>query len=94
MAMGNFVKQVRPKYTGNKKYLVIGGTVRSVNDGQYHYVNPPTLAELYGVNIEECIFVYDRINLIGMDASNLIVLRPDPTGRYTLPTKKGTDRLW
>lgn len=31
------------------------GEVRSSSDGQWHYIDAPTLARLYGANLADCI---------------------------------------
>lgn len=40
-----------------KKYAVCPGWIRSVNDGQLHYINFGALTWLYGVRPDECIHV-------------------------------------
>ena len=64
-----------------KKYLVIGGTVRSKNDGQLHYIGPHTLAALYRVRRSQCFLIRDDEKMDGVP-DGLIVLRPREDGDY------------
>lgn len=43
-----------------KKYAVVPGWVRSVNDGQRHWIGFGALTWLYGVNPAECVEVKDK----------------------------------
>ena len=65
-----------------RKYLVIPGNVISQNDGQKHRIGPFRLITLYGVLNEECVIGSEK----DAQAWKGIVLRPDPTGRYLIPT--------
>ena len=69
---------------GKKKYLVYGGWVTSINDGDSHYVSAKQVADLYGVPYNMCKFVdnNDRIRLSSVD--DYIVLRPRYDGIYIL----------
>jgi hypothetical protein len=40
-----------------KKYVLVGGLVRSKTDGQIHYVSAHRLARLYMLDKRECYFV-------------------------------------
>lgn len=62
-----------------KKYLVIGGTVESV-DGDIHFVSAEKLIRLYGLEPKECVKCDGYIPR-GVDNA-LIVVRPDYQGRY------------
>lgn len=75
-----------------KKYLVIGGYVRSKNDGQKHYIPAHRLVDLYNVSPSECILTdskdMDRA-LCGIhpnDRSKLIRLFPRYDGDYRITT--------
>lgn len=72
-----------------KKYLCVGGLVTSQNDGQLHHVTGKRLVELYGLRWDECYTAFgnDRVDVWLRDKPGLIVLRPDPTGRYELPAE-------
>lgn len=59
-----------------KKYLVIGGEIASVNDGDIHYVGALRLCSLYGVSPVECILVEEGDPLLGICPENYIVLHP------------------
>lgn len=39
----------------NIKYILHPAQVRSMSDGQYHFITANRLAELYGVNRNECV---------------------------------------
>ena len=71
-----------------KKYLVIGGGVKSKNDGDIHYINAQRLCELYGVNPQECVLVEENStqHMRGYDfqKQTMIVLRPRFDGNYGL----------
>lgn len=76
-----------------KKYLVIGGDVRSKNDGQTHYISPRILCDLYKVNPRECHLVRDvedTPRLAGLDWSRFTLLQPREDGDYTLPKERIT----
>lgn len=69
-----------------KKYALYPGSVRSINDGQVHYINGMQLARLYGVALDECVVVLpDRSS---RDLLNLIPLGPKANGDYRLPNAK------
>jgi hypothetical protein len=71
--------------------VVYPGYVRSVYDGQQHYIGARTLMRLYGVNPAECV-VWDRERpetFLGRDVSGLIPLYPQRYWRnYKLPEEK------
>lgn len=71
-----------------KKYVAIGGHVRSKNDRQLHYVSATRLPQLYRVDPRECIILSDRtMNLPNFDwddYSHLIKLTPDIRGEYDI----------
>lgn len=74
------------------KYAVYPDMVRSVIDGQEHFIPSRILMHLYGVKEEECLVIsrsapereYEertaRAKKLG-----LIPLRPKHSGNYTLP---------
>lgn len=60
-----------------KKYVVFGGHVISKNDGQWHKLSAFKVAELYGVNPSECVFINDNDrDLKFRDISDLVQLYP------------------
>jgi len=69
-----------------KRYICIGGFVESKTDGDWHYISPHKLSELYKVNPELCYFAKDNDDplLFGLDIDNLIELRPRDYGDYNL----------
>ncbi len=66
-----------------KKYLLCPGYVRSKEDGQLHWIDVPTLAELYGVSMIECMTLPETQ---GRRVTDLIPLQPRATGDYSLPS--------
>lgn len=68
-----------------KRYLVIGGSLRSPHDGQFRHVDPRTLARLYRVDPRDCLFAsgWDDQRLAAIRAKDYIVLRPRFDGDYT-----------
>lgn len=73
------------------KYALYPGSVRSKTDGDLHYVGPSTLAHLYGVDLRDCMVVYEHEldkpwNRGQRDrATALPALRPRWDGNYALP---------
>lgn len=61
-----------------KKYLCIGGHIRSDNDGDIHYISPKKLPILYQVNPQECYFARGSEDPIlkFLNCEELIILRP------------------
>lgn len=71
------------------KYLVIPGIVRSINDGDIHFIGYNTLIRLYGVNPKECIpgsylDIHKWQNDYLIKKHGLIVLGPRSDGDYRL----------
>ena len=68
-----------------KKYIVIGGEVRSATDGDWHYVNAGRLCELYKLNPNECYLAEDNRpeSYTGL-RTDLPILRPRSNGNYTI----------
>lgn len=68
-----------------KRYVLVGGVVYG-SDRDRHYVGPRRLAELYRLPLGECVLAADdedaRWKLLGVHLSEVVVLGPDPTGRY------------
>jgi len=68
------------------RYVLCPGYVQSNNDGQWHFITAPRLAELYGVDLKEC-FIYDRYDKsqLGFRAKKGdLLLRPRRDGKYVL----------
>jgi len=66
-----------------KKYLVCPGYVRSITDGQQHYISYGKLIKLYDVNPEEC--TRDNYNMgFGTIKNSLTRLEPLESGYYKL----------
>lgn len=80
-----------------KKYIMEGGYVISINDGQRHYVSGYRLSTLYGVDARQC-YVLDQETLVmpnyfhGMNL-DLPVLRPRVNGRYVLISREPDGRM-
>jgi hypothetical protein len=70
-----------------KKYIVVGGMVRSRNDGEDHFVSAPRLCELYQVKREECYFVSEGDLRFLRDEllEGMTILRPREDGKYIAP---------
>jgi hypothetical protein len=74
----------------SKRYIVIGGYVRSRNDGDVHYIEAVELVSLYGVNPAECILVdrgeeVRKLAGIEHDPNRWVRLYPREDGKYVLP---------
>lgn len=73
------------------RFALYPGSVRSKTDGQHHYIQPHRLATLYGVDLCDCVVVYehelDEPWNRGMRerVAKLPALRPRFDGNYTLP---------
>lgn len=70
-----------------KKFVCVGGYIRSRHDKQLHYVDAHNVMMLYRLNPFECVLVdgLDSGHLRShRDEQPLIHLHPDPTGRYDL----------
>ncbi len=70
-----------------EKYLVCPGEVKSLSDGDIHYISSQQLIELYRVNPLECKIVTSPDSARGIILEDFIVLRPNTAGDYSLPTK-------
>lgn len=68
------------------KYVVIPGRVISQSDGQFHYIDAPTLIRLYNVDPNKCVVKYKDERDLGKDFKGLIPLRPRRDGKYEIPT--------
>lgn len=69
------------------KYLVCPNHVRSAYDGQRHYIGYCDLIRLYGVDWRECIInSEENFRLYRDRIDDLIRLRPQYDGNYTVPT--------
>ena len=68
------------------KYIVYGGVVKSINDGELHSVSPQRLIELYKLNPKDCKIVRSEKDLLGFDFGiyNPIVIKPRSDGNYNL----------
>jgi len=80
-----------------KKYLVCPGWIRSVTDGDWHYVGVENLIKLYGVKKEECVIPItgdsETIRKMAKN-SNLTRLVPRPRGDYpTIPNRRSTSLI-
>lgn len=85
-----------PVNTKGQKYIVHGGFVRSVSDGQLRYVEARSVMLLYGLAPYQCILVNDEhdervIRMMQYDPryATYIHLYPDRFGHYILPTSQG-----
>lgn len=65
-----------------KKYILYPGNVKSSSDGDWHYVSTIDLANLYGVNINECIVALCPKDTCGLHGNDFIHLFPRSDGNY------------
>jgi len=67
-----------------KKYICIGGYIRSMSDHDIHYVHSYNLPALYKVNSRECIFAESdqSYKLLGLALEDFKILRPLSSGNY------------
>jgi hypothetical protein len=75
------------------RYLLCPGTVRSITDGQSHYISSDALARLYNVSPAECVIrpglrPYGYPLLGWGDGPGLIELHPQRSGWYELPDER------
>lgn len=69
-----------------KKYILMGGNIRSKNDGQIHFISANKLCELYGLNQDECFFCDERFPATyrGIRSEDLTILYPNYEGDYSV----------
>lgn len=67
----------------NKKYLVFSGAVVSHSDGDRHWIPSHKVAQLYGLNPEECVFANAKYPEEYLGYRDLIELHPRSDGNYT-----------
>jgi len=66
-----------------KKYIVFPGEVKSIFDGEIHYISGHQLIRLYKLNPKEVIIANeDRSNLVGINRKEFIKLYPRRNGNY------------
>jgi len=63
------------------RYIAIGGVV----DGRY--VSPQSVQKSYGVSRVFCDYARDIAAIRGGVPKGTIILPPDPTGEYKIPTE-------
>ena len=64
-----------------KKYLLMPGIIKSVNDGDHHFITRLQLLGLYGVHERECI-IYEPGKIHPNVYAKLIKLYPREDGKY------------
>ena len=67
------------------KYIVVPGYIRSINDGDKHFITGEQLIRLYKVNPKECVIVSPGKEWGKFREADQIILEPDYTGRYEVP---------
>ena len=67
-----------------KKYICYGGWIKSIYDGDFHFITSRRVAELYKVNYKECIFVDNEDQGRGLSLKDKIELYPSTDGNYSL----------
>lgn len=70
-----------------KKYVLMGGYVKSRHDRDIHFISATKLRNLYGVKRDECYYCdeTDR-STFPKDVDSFIILRPKYDGNYQLPS--------
>lgn len=63
------------------KYLLMPGTIKSVNDGDHHFINASALVLLHGVRMNQCT-AYHPGRTRPIDYARLIKLYPREDGKY------------
>lgn len=80
------------KSIADPRYILCPGDVISDTDGDIHFISAVRLVKLYRLPREATVVYVSRTGHypIGFvpDPERDVVLRPDPTGRYTLPEPK------
>jgi hypothetical protein len=68
------------------KYALYPGKVRSINDGDWHFISSIELARLYKVKMSECITVdlRSKASFMGLNIGHLKSLHPRSDGKYPL----------
>ena len=67
-----------------RKYVLVGGYVKSINDGDIHFVDSNRLRKLYRLRPEQCMSSYTEDDL-RVNGGKLTFLYPDHLGEYKLP---------
>lgn len=70
------------------RYRLHPGTITREADGEAHYIDAPSLAHLYGVDMQECVVAlppraFDRASWRRDPHEDLIQLRPRADGDYS-----------
>ena len=68
-----------------KKFILVGGLIRSKNDNQYNYVKASSLLILYGLKLNDCILTNDdnyKRDVRGLNLDEFIILYPLYKGNY------------
>jgi len=67
-----------------KKYLVVGGTIKSISDGDVHYISPAQLMHLYQVPRDLCVCVsnWTEKESLTYRGTKLEILHPLSSGNY------------
>ena len=80
------------------KYICYCGRVKSVNDGEIHYITAHSLPHLYKINPGDCIFIEQNTTVEkeikkfkNVKLDNLIRLNPDDTGNYDIEAVHKSD---
>ena len=71
----------------NNKFIVHGGRIKSLNDGEIHYIRSCDVMKLYGVRQSECLLLAEHNDRSGISLGYDIMgihLYPDATGNYNL----------
>lgn len=67
------------------KYFVYPGEVKSISDGDIHYISGEQLIRLYDVNPSECKIILKPEDERGYDLTSVLCLYPRQDGNYINP---------
>ena len=70
-----------------RKYVLVGGYVKSINDSDIHYVSSDKLMELYKIRPEQRLSSYTEEDL-RVNGGKLTFLYPDHLGKYEIPKEE------
>lgn len=64
------------------KYVLHPGYVKSISDGDVHYISAQKLAALYGVDFKKCIIYIDSLANKAYPEGDYMHLFPNYNGKY------------
>lgn len=73
------------------RYILHPGQMESKSDGQIHFIGAAALAQLYGVNLMECLVVNNNTMHTYREQPGDVHLFPRYSGDYRLPEQSPKD---